>query len=185
MWSSKTVTILQTPLDHYPFALTPPSSHSRPSTPKKARDKTTTFAIAFDITPHPSQTADYLFTMGNDSDIILSLEDSIIHLKLLLVSPHLGSLKGKAESLLVTLRQLRELFTLMADCQQKVCTPLIIILVQCSVFSIAECVKGERALVYIIIALCCLFVCLSVKFAYLVPIIRIGVDMHCCGYRLC
>ena len=48
----------------------------------------------------------------------------MIHLKMLLSSPHLGGLRGRAESLLTTLRQLLELFTLIVDCQHKVCVCL-------------------------------------------------------------
>ena len=119
LWSNKTISVIQTPLDHYPFAI-PITTHDHPATHKKPGDKTTTFAISFEPSHHETQAADYLYTVGNDSEILLELEDAVIQLKLLLGSPHLGSLKERAESLLVSLRQLQELFELIADCQSRV-----------------------------------------------------------------
>ncbi len=114
------ISIVQTPLSHYQFAL-PATSGDRPPTPKKPGDKMTTFAITFDPSHNESRATDYLYTVGNDADILLHLEHAIIQLKLLLGSPHMGGLKERAGSLLTTLSQLWELFTLIADCQQRVC----------------------------------------------------------------
>ncbi len=119
-WTNETISVIQTPIGHYPFAL-PSNSNDRPPTPRKQGDKVTTFALSFDPSHHESQTTDCLYTVGNDSDILLQLEQAMTQLKLLLGSPHMGNLKERAESLLATLRQLWELLMVMAECQGKVC----------------------------------------------------------------
>lgn len=114
MWENKTLSVVQTPLDQYSFALASEDHFSA----RKPLDKMTTFAISFSQPSLP--TFDYLCTIDNGDEVQLLLEDNITQLKVVLSSPHLGSLRSRAETLLTTLRQLQELISLIGECQQKV-----------------------------------------------------------------
>ena len=71
--------------------------------------------------PKPSQTmVESLLSVATPEKVGLSLEDSEGRLKVLLASAHVGSLRGRAQALLATLRQLGELISLIASCQAKV-----------------------------------------------------------------
>ena len=108
----------QIPAKQYPFAI----SHGEPlaSEMRKQRDKSTTFSVGF-APPSGSHTPpDYLFALSNEAELLLSVEDSIVQLKALLGSPHAARLKGRAEALLVALRQLEELLSLLSRCQNTV-----------------------------------------------------------------
>ena len=150
------LTISQSPVDRYPFAVAcpsppPPPHHQDGADPrhkqhlkvagittttttagalKTARDVTspvkrhgeriTSFAITFQP-PTPSESVvECLLFVENDGEVLISLENDIINVKILLASPHLGNLRGRVEALMKTLVQLRELMSLLAHCQDQV-----------------------------------------------------------------
>ena len=134
----KSIKITQCAVERYPFAVRnfvtstvdnkkgrvklPPTVEEKPhggGVPgKKLGDKTTSFALGFQ--PASDSLVEYLYSVDNDTEICVGLENDGIQLKMLLASPHLGSLKAKAESLMKTLVELQELVGLLSDCQNKV-----------------------------------------------------------------
>lgn len=88
---------------------------------KKHGERITSFAVGL---PPPSPSAggkvDCLLFVDNDQDVMMSLENDIIGVKILLASPHLGSLRTRAEALKKTLLQLKELVDLLSQCQDQV-----------------------------------------------------------------
>ena len=146
----ETITVIQIPIDRYPFAVTssspqhpePPSKTAGASTTtttsnttssvKNARDipspvkklkhgdRTTSFAVGFQQLTASNGGVECLFFVENEERILLALENDIISVKILLASPHLGSLRPRVESVMKTLVQLRELVGSLSHCQDKV-----------------------------------------------------------------
>ena len=166
----ETLTVSQSPVDRYPFAVAsssplPPQSQERdprstkhtavsngvkiatstnttistvakstnnatstgvrgdkdaPSHAKKRGERITSFAVGL---PPPSPSAgrvECLLFIDNDQDVVMGLENDVINVKILLSSPHLGSLRTRAEALKKTLLQLKELMDLLSQCQDRV-----------------------------------------------------------------
>ena len=89
-----------------------------PSHAKKQGERITSFAIGL---PPPSPTrVECLLFVSNIQNVLMELENDIINVKILLASPHLGSLRTKAETAMKTLLQLKELVGLLSECQDKV-----------------------------------------------------------------
>ena len=88
---------------------------------KKHGERITSFAVGL---PPPSPSAggrvDFLLFVDNDQDVMMCLENDIIGVKILLASPHLGSLRTRAEALKKTLLQLKEFIDLLSQCQDQV-----------------------------------------------------------------
>eukprot|EP00731_Ephydatia_muelleri_P030623 Em0022g137a len=81
---------------------------------RKAGDKTTTFAL--DLPSSTQHTAPHsIFTVSNDAQVQLMLEDNVTCLKTLLDSPHSAGMRPRMESMLSVLRQLGELFVSLVD----------------------------------------------------------------------
>ena len=123
---------LRIPAEQYAFAT--PTSTELPTgtTQRKQREKATTFSVGFAPPSSDHASPNYLLLVSNEAELTLSLEDSVIQLKGFLCSPHVAGIRGKAEALLVTLRQLEELHSLVIHCQATVsvqalyCSPLLI-----------------------------------------------------------
>ena len=139
----ETFAVSQIPVDRYPFAV---ASHSPlaqqdrdarlkqvgisaggvqttrdiTSPVKKHSERITSFAIGFQPPTSSESVVECLFFVDNLEDILTGLENDIITVKILLASPHLGSLRGRAESLMKTLIQLKELMGLLSHTQDKV-----------------------------------------------------------------
>lgn len=144
----KTISITQFPIDRYPFAAPIKPNESSEVMPKRTHTpqtkvasgttivgprfstqatagpvtpaKTTSFAVGFQRAVKGSTTLDCLFSIENDSKLCMWLENDVIQTKVLLSSPHLGSLKMRGELLLKTLSELQEIVTLLSQCQDKV-----------------------------------------------------------------
>ena len=143
----KTISITQFPIDRYPFAapvqpdessfkpeVTPrhtntpqakktsvgPRFNTQPTIGPATPAKTTSFAVGFQRAVRGSTTLDCLFSIENDSNLCMWLENDVIQTKVLLSSPHLGSLKMRGELLLKTLGELQEIVTVLSQCQAKV-----------------------------------------------------------------
>lgn len=133
------ISISQMALECYPFALptdTPTHAHahkitfqspsaaakevsiSEPAPPPPQR-KGATFAVGL-ASPSDSS-ARYLYEVENGAEVLMRLESSGIQLEVHLASPHLGPLRQKAEALLDTVSKLRELVSLLLQCQEQVC----------------------------------------------------------------
>ena len=97
------------------------SSRDATSRSKKHGERITSFAVGL---PPPSPSAggrvNCLLFVNNDQDVMMGLENDIIGVKILLASPHLGSLRTRAEALKKTLLQLKELVDLLSQCQDQV-----------------------------------------------------------------
>ena len=91
-----------------------------PSHAKKHGERITSFAVGL---PPPSPSGGKvkcLLFIENDQDVLMGLESDVISVKILLASPHLGSLRTRAEALKKTLLQLKEMVDLLSQCQDKV-----------------------------------------------------------------
>lgn len=145
----ETITVTQIPIERYPFALTSSSpQHTEPlsktagtstttashttSSIKNARDipspvkklkhgeRATSFTVGFQQLPASNGEVKCLSFVENEERILIALENDIICVKILLASPHLGSLRPRVESVMKTLVQLRELVGYLSHCQDKV-----------------------------------------------------------------
>ena len=155
----ETLTVLQSPLDRYPFAVassSPLPTHQEreprskqvgihlttttstnttistgaggvktvskdvPSHTRKHSERITSFAIGFPP-PSPSRGGvECLLFIDNKQDVLMSLENDVISVKILLASPHLGGLRTRLEAVMKTLLQLKELVGLLSQCQDQV-----------------------------------------------------------------
>lgn len=88
-----------------------------PGSPSKA-----TLTVGFQGLKNDSIAMDYLFTIESHCQLCAWLEDTLIQIKVILSSPHLGSLKVRGEQLLKTLTEVQEIVTLLSQCQNKVNT---------------------------------------------------------------
>ena len=67
---------------------------------------------------------EFLYHVSNESEIVLALEESSVQLRLMLGTSGLAKgLQGQIESLVVTCRQLEEVFSLLMQCQHLVMDP--------------------------------------------------------------
>ena len=94
---------------------------SSPTKKVKHGDRMTSFVVGFQSL-HSSDGGhvECLFFVENEEKILIELENDIIGVKILLSSPHLGSLRPRAESVMKTLMQLRELVGSLYHCQEQV-----------------------------------------------------------------
>lgn len=117
-WDQMTIAVSPIPLDLYPFAFGL-SDRQKGGANRKAGDKTTTFAL--DLPSSTQHTAPHsIFTVSNDAQVQLMLEDNVTCLKTLLDSPHSAGMRPRMESMLSVLRQLGELFVSLVDGLRKV-----------------------------------------------------------------
>ena len=144
----ETLTVSQSPVDRYPFAVpcqSPLAQQDRDtrfkqvsttagglkttrditSPVKKPSERITSFAIGFQPPPSSENVVECLYFVDNVEEVLIGLENDIIIVKILLGSPHLGSLSGRAESVMKTLMQLKELMGLLSSTQEKVSVALL------------------------------------------------------------
>lgn len=96
------------------------STQTANSTDPNTPIKTTSFAVGFQRSIKGHATLDCLFSIEKENELCLWLENDVIQTKVLLSSPHLGSLKMRGELLLKMLIELQEIITLLTQCQDKV-----------------------------------------------------------------
>ena len=119
-WEQMTIVVSPIPLEMYPFAFGL-SERQRGGATRKAGDKTTTFSLDLPSTQHSTAPHKHsIFTVSNDAQVLLMLEDNITSLKTLLNSPHSAGMRPRIESMLSILRQLGELFMSLVDGLRKV-----------------------------------------------------------------
>ena len=78
------------------------------------------FSVGFQGLTKDPITKDCLFAIEQQTQLCVWLESDLIQTKVLLSSPHLGSLKVRGEQLLKTLTELQEIFMMLSQCQDKV-----------------------------------------------------------------
>ena len=87
---------------------------------RKHSERTTSFAVGFRRPSLPEGAIECLLFVDNEEEILIQLENDVINVKILLASPHLGSLRARVESVMKTLVQLKELVALLSHCQDQV-----------------------------------------------------------------
>lgn len=94
---------------------------------RRHSERITSFTVGFQQPAISEAVVEYLCFLDNAREILIQLENDIINVKILLASPHLGSLRARVESAMKTLMQLKELVGLLAHCQEKVrCSTLVL-----------------------------------------------------------
>ena len=119
MWETKRIELRQTSAERYSFCL-PPTGGSQ-------RHTTITFQDLPETSVKGGSEADreQLETVERGEDLEREIEAAVLELNVLLSSPHLGRLKKKVELLRSSLCQVSELFQLLLNCQDQVCTKTI------------------------------------------------------------
>ena len=87
---------------------------------KTGTDKITSFALDVIQSEEDDNESRKIHRVSNFLEVMINLEHHLTQLKMFLASPHLGSLRAKAESLLGSVLQLLEIVALLSDCQTKV-----------------------------------------------------------------
>ena len=87
---------------------------------RRHSERMTSLTVGFQQPSISKAAVECLYFLDNEGDILIQLENDIINVKILLSSPHLGSLRTRVESTMKTLMQLKELVGLLSHCQEKV-----------------------------------------------------------------
>lgn len=87
---------------------------------RRHSERMTSFTVGFQQPSISEAAVECLYFLDNEEEILIQLENDIINVKILLSSPHLGSLRARVESAMKTLLQLNELVGLLSHCQEKV-----------------------------------------------------------------
>ena len=112
-WETRQVSIQQSPLEWCQFAF----PNTQDVTEGKSGEKITFVTSAGTLPCLPST---HLLTVTNTSELCGLAEEDLVQLQILLGSPYLGLLKGRADHWQSILRQLLEVLSLISTCQQKV-----------------------------------------------------------------
>ena len=116
-WETRQVSVLQSPLEWYQFAF--PNTQDVSEGKSKSGEKITFVTSAGTLPCLPST---HLLTVINTNELCELAEEDLVQLQILLGSPYLGQLKGRADHWQSILRQLLEVLSLISTCQQKVST---------------------------------------------------------------
>ena len=106
-------------------AFLPSHNRGRIATPDSQAKRGTSFAVGL-VTGSEEGSTRYLHKMENGGEIVMKLENDAIQLKILLASPHIGSQKQKGNTMLDTVCRLKELVSLLAECQNQVAITLFL-----------------------------------------------------------
>ena len=87
---------------------------------RRHSERMTSFTVGFQQPSISEAAVECLYFLDNEGEILIQLENDIINVKILLSSPHLGSLRARVELAMKTLMQLKELVGSLSHCQEKV-----------------------------------------------------------------